>query len=112
MEQKENFLAKVYKSLLSTAKDQNSLEDELKVSKILDEKNGIFNIEENKVFNFDAKSDIFSENKGNTIFENSFENNVFSANNNDTLEAFKIMDLGFNKGGTESGLGGNFDRIG
>lgn len=113
MEQKENLFIRAYKNLILSGKEKKSMEDELKLSKILDKKGGIFNISEDKIFNFGEKNDIFGGIKEKTIFDNK-TGFKFSKNkqDNDAFESFNLKDIGFNKGETQPGLGNNFNQIG
>ncbi|HSA07735.1 MAG TPA: hypothetical protein P5556_11225 [Candidatus Gastranaerophilales bacterium] len=115
MEQKktanENLFSKAYKTFFFTDKEKELLDKGLKTNEILDKNNGIFNVSESPVFNFNGKDNIF---KNKTVLNSSIETgkkqNLSLTSNIFDAQFFKNLRL--NKGEPSPQLGNNFDQIG
>jgi|GEM_PF-2585810 len=104
----ENLLTRVYKNLFFNKKDEKTAEEELKISKVLDKKGGIFNVSTSTVFNFDGKDNVFAMPKEKTIFDRKFEPSI--TNKQPISGNFSFKDLKMNIEELPSNLGNNFDQ--
>lgn len=115
MDQKESFLSRA-KNLFSVKSEVSSIEEELKVSKVLDKKSGFSSLSGSSVFNFDAKNEIFGEIRDKTIFNSAGKKRnqpaADSANTPNVFDSINLKDLGFNKSDMPPELGNNFDFTG
>lgn len=106
MDQNENILSRVYKNLF---KNNEFVEEEIKISQGLDKKNGVFNIPENNSFNFKGKVNIFNQKDEKNIFaKTSLSEFSPKFSYKDNIPGSDELD--FNKGALPPGIGNIFNE--